>query len=380
MAEITSKKILLVDDDRFMLQLIYKALTREGFICYQAHSVKKAIELLEKITPDIILSDYQMPDMNGFEFREKVMNDNRWKNVPFVFLTSFTNEEVVLQGLDMQVLDYIVKDTPISIVISKLNNIIYNVGKQHEKSIQELRSVAEALNLRSVPVESPQVEGYLIDFWHRSYQNYPGGDFIDFIEIDNEYTFIVLGDVMGKKWGAWFFSFNFLSYIRSAVRLCVFERDFSTASILQKINNVIYMDPVLSDVLSTLSLVMIEHKTGKVLYSGAGDLPLIFYQADVNEYKQINSGGLLLGVLKEGQYDEKELNLKSGDQLILISDGMIDYQGDDGMKTDYQFFFDSISGLIGQLDTVEKIINETFLKENSKEQIDDCSLIFIQKN
>jgi sigma-B regulation protein RsbU (phosphoserine phosphatase) len=68
----------------------------------------------------------------------------------------------------------------------------------------------------------------------------------------------VLGDVMGKKWGAWYFSFGFLSYIRAAVRICISEGNFSTKSILQKINDVVYHDPVVNDVLSSLSLVMLD--------------------------------------------------------------------------------------------------------------------------
>ncbi len=379
MLQATSKKILVVDDDRFMLQVIYKALTRDGFICYQAHTVNKALELLEKITPDIILSDYQMPGKNGFEFREVVLKDNRWKNVPFVFLTSESSEELMMKGLDLRAIDYLIKDTPISVVSSKLSSIVYNISKQHEKSVQELRTAAEALNLRSMPVNAPEVEGFLIDFWHQSYQNYPGGDFIDFITVDKDYTFIVMGDVMGKKWGAWVFSFNFLSYIRSAVRICVYERDFSPANIIQKLNNVIYLDPVLADVLSTLSLIMVEHKTGKVMYSGAGDLPLIHYKALTGTVEKITSAGLIIGVLGEGFFDEKEIKLEKDDQLFMFSDGLIDYEDETGKKSDYNLFLNNISPFFGEDDVMENIINETFLKESSKEQIDDCSLIYIKK-
>src|SRR5690606_38143848 len=162
------------------------------------------------------------------------------------------------------------------------------------------RTAAEALNLRSVPIKPPVVPGYEINFWHQTFQNYPGGDFIDFITTpSSNHIFIVLGDVMGKKWGAWFFSFNFLSYIRSAVRLCVSDGNLSTASILQKINNVIYFDPVLSDVLAAVSLIMLEPKTGKLMYSGAGDLPLIYYEAEIKQYRKVLSSGLLLGMMQD---------------------------------------------------------------------------------
>ncbi len=374
------KKILLLDDEGFILQVISNALRREGFECMMASSVVQAIDILQQETPDIILSDFQMPIINGFEFRKIVLRDKRWRTIPFVFFTSVTDPEHMQKGLDMQVVDYIHKDTPIPMVVSKINNIISNIRRQHEKSIQEIRIAAEALNLRSVPAQTPDIKGFDLRFLYQSFEDCPGGDFIDFIQIDGKYTFVILGDVMGKKWGAWFFSFNFLSYIRSAIRLCVFDGDLSTASIIHKINRVIVLDTVLGDVLSTLSLLMIEHETGKVHYSGAGDLPLVWYKAAEKQCLSVESSGLLLGVLSDGQYDEKIIELNTGDQLIVVSDGLIDFETPEGKKSDYDLFFKKMKIVVGQEDSFDLIKNVTFSTENSKGFVDDCSLIFIEKN
>jgi len=375
------KKILLVDDDRMVLQLFSHALTNEGFQCFPADSVKEAILILANEIPDIILSDYLMPDQDGFDFRKYVLLDKRLKNIPFVFLTSYTDRKLMQQGLDMQAVDYIDKITPVPLVISKLNNILHTISKEHEKSIYEIRAAAEALNLRSVPAEPPRLDGYFLNFLYKSFEDYPGGDFIDFITIDDKYTFIILGDVMGKKWGAWFFSFNFLSYIRSAIRLCVFDENFSTSSILHKINKVILMDPVLSDVLSTLTLLMLEHETGELHYSGAGDLPLVLFSANENELVAVQSAGLLLGVMQDGLYDEKTVTLNKGDQLLVVSDGMIEFsRKDGGKKSDYDLFFSQMKSYLGHENSFNLIKDVTFSAERSKELIDDCSLIFLQKN
>ena len=101
------KKILLLDDEGFILQVISNALRREGFECMMASSVVQAIDILQQETPDIILSDFQMPIINGFEFRKIVLRDKRWRTIPFVFFTSVTDPELMLLGLYMQVVDYI---------------------------------------------------------------------------------------------------------------------------------------------------------------------------------------------------------------------------------------------------------------------------------
>jgi sigma-B regulation protein RsbU (phosphoserine phosphatase) len=372
-------KILLVDDSPLVLLVIGQALEKDGFDSRRAANVAEAMVLLKNEVPDLILSDYQMPGTDGFAFRQSLMAIPEYKNIPFMFLTSVTDHAHMIAGMSMDAIDYIDKDTPITFVISKINNYLNSIRERHEHTIKELSSAAMALNLYSVPQETPRIDGFEIDFWHKSFENYPGGDFIDAITINNRYTFIILGDVMGKKWGAWFFSFGYLSYIRAAVRLCVSEGDVSTKSIMQKINSVIYHDPVVSEVLSTLSLIMIDSEHETLSYTGAGDLPLLYFNRAENLLNRISSSGLLLGISKEGGFDEHLFTMQPGDQLILVTDGLIDKETPAGKKTDLDSFTDEIAKYLGKFNSFESLKNDGFLNQKAIEQIDDCSLIFIQK-
>jgi len=271
----TSKTILIVEDNAFSAKVVQKALELEGYKCVIADDVSAALKVLAHTIPDIILSDYEMPDKNGFEFREELNNDPVLKNIPFIFLTSHTNDELMLKGLRMQAIDYISKETPFPMLISKVNAVLQVVQNQQELSVAELKKASEAINIKSIPQLAPVIPGYEINFWHRPYQNYPGGDFIDFIKVDERRTFIVLGDVMGKKWKAWFFTFGYLSYIRSAIRFSVLNGEYSPAKILQNINQLICMDEALADIFSSLSLLTLDTHKNELRYSGAGDLPLL---------------------------------------------------------------------------------------------------------
>lgn len=372
-------KILLVDDSPLILMVIGQALEKDGFATRRAANVEEAMALLKDEIPDLILSDYQMPGTDGFAFRQSLMAIPEYKNIPFMFLTSVTDHAHMIAGISLDAIDYIDKDTPIGFIISKINNYLNSIRERHEHTIRELSSAAMALNLYSVPQETPRINGFEIDFWHKSFENYPGGDFIDAISINNRYTFIILGDVMGKKWGAWFFSFGYLSYIRAAVRLCVSEGDVSTQSIMQKINLVIYHDPVVSEVLSTLSLIMVDSESETLSYTGAGDLPLLYFSRAEMKLNMISSSGLLLGISKEGGFDEYLFSMQPGDQLILITDGLIDKETATGKKTDLNSFVDEVAKHLGKTDSFAILKNDGFLSEKAKDQIDDCSLIFIQK-
>lgn len=373
------KKILLVDDNQIFLKIMEKAFTKYGFQCYVSESAGEAILLLEtKINPDIILSDYEMPGMNGIEFRRYLIGVPEFNDIPFVFLTSFSNHDLIVAGLDLKAIDYVIKETPVNVIVSKINNILLTIDKQRELTELEIKKAAASLNFKSIPLDAPVIQGYTVNFWHSAFLDIPGGDFIDFIRVNDRYSFIVLGDVMGKKWNAWFFTFGFLSYVRSAIRFAAFNEDYSTVDILNKVNSVICFDNILKDILSSLSLLLIDSETGSLTYSGAGDLPLVHYKQTERQIYTISSSGLLLGLFENGNFNEQKIFLEKGDSLFIFSDGLIDFSDASGKKTDYNTFSNI---LLQNLRNGENFqyIKDTLLDKGLQEQVDDRSLISIYK-
>ncbi|NCD72244.1 fused response regulator/phosphatase [Mucilaginibacter agri] len=374
----TLKKILLVDDNPLFLKMMAKAFNKAGFECVIAHSANEAIRHMATDVPHAILSDYQMPIMNGIEFRKYVLKQPLLKDIPFIFLTDFSDKDLVITGLGLQAIDYVLKDTPVSVIVTKLYNLLNTVSKQRELSEMEVKKAAAALNIRTVPQKAPDIEGYEINFWHQTFQDIPGGDFIDFIPVTDRFNFIILGDVMGKKWMAWFLSFSFLSYIRAAVRFGVSSQEYSPAGILAKVNEIICGDDALKDILATLSLLMVDKETNQITYAGAGDLPVIHYQAKTKKFEQLRCSGLLLGMFADGQYDEKQIDMRSGDQLFIFTDGIIDYATADGAKSDYNLFTAQLEKLTGSSNSFNKV-KQFLIQHPPHTVVDDSSIIHIYK-
>ena len=373
------KTILLVEDNLLFRTIMSSSLRKAGYHCLLATSATEAWKLLISEAPYLIISDYDMPEMNGFDFRQTVLENPRFCDIPFVFLTSFTDNSLILEGLNLNALDYINKETPLPVIISKIGNIIKSLENEHLKSIKELRIAADALNVKSIPSKNPVVAGFKINFWHKGYRGYPGGDFIDFVKVDDRFCFAFLGDIMGKKWKAWFFTFGFLSYIRAAIRFCVLDDDFELDIIVQKINKLVYLDEGLQNILSSLSLLLIDSYTGKVNYTGAGDLPLISYESEKQLAKTMLSSGLLLGLLEEGIYDQQVIEMKTGDQLVIFTDGMIDIPSNGTKKSDYPFFVSKIRPYLGQSESFDLIYANVLESINDGNQMDDASIVFIEK-
>ncbi|MCE7070281.1 fused response regulator/phosphatase [Dyadobacter sp. CY327] len=373
------KKILLVEDNLMFRRVFEASLIKAGYSCVACESGTEALALLAVETPDLILSDYDMPVMNGFDFRQAILLNPKISDIPFVFLTSFTDNSLILQGLSMYAIDFINKETPIPVIISKLGNIIKSLQNEHVRSVRELRVAAETLNVKSIPTHSPVLPGFRVHFWHKGYLGYPGGDFIDFVQADQRFCFAFLGDIMGKKWTAWFFTFGFLSYIRAAIRFCVLDNDLTIDNIVQKINKLICMDESLQNILSSLSLLLLDSETGEVHYTGAGDLPLISFSSETGKPVTVLSSGLLLGLMEEGFYDKQVIKMKTGDQLVIFTDGMIDIPSAGSKKSDYPFFVSKITPYLGEQDSFGKIKTHVLESINDSNQMDDASIIFIEK-
>lgn len=98
-------KLLVVDDDRDICQMLKDYLELAGYVIYTAHTAMEALELLSA-SPDLILLDINMPGMDGIAFCKKVRNHI---NIPILFLTAKIEEQDRVNGLMAGGDDYIIK-------------------------------------------------------------------------------------------------------------------------------------------------------------------------------------------------------------------------------------------------------------------------------
>lgn len=93
------KSILLVDDSQFFRNLLTPFLTTSGFKVTTAETAVEALSMRDRgMTFDLIVSDIEMPEMNGYEFAEVVREDPLWKNTPLIALSSFATAEHIQRG------------------------------------------------------------------------------------------------------------------------------------------------------------------------------------------------------------------------------------------------------------------------------------------
>ncbi len=104
------KKIMIVDDEENLTELIKAIFEQERFEVIVAHSGKECLEKLEKIKPDLILMDMMMPGMTGKETTQKIRENPKTKDLKIAFLTVVRLSEVGKEELKkLKVLDFITK-------------------------------------------------------------------------------------------------------------------------------------------------------------------------------------------------------------------------------------------------------------------------------
>ncbi|MGA1626168.1 MAG: response regulator, partial [Prochlorothrix sp.] len=102
-------KVLVIDDDRTMLAFVTMVLRKEGYALYQAASGEDAIELIETLSPALIVCDWMMPGMTGLEVCHYIKSHPKLASTFFILLTA--REEVAdrIQGLDMGADEFVSK-------------------------------------------------------------------------------------------------------------------------------------------------------------------------------------------------------------------------------------------------------------------------------
>jgi two-component system alkaline phosphatase synthesis response regulator PhoP len=120
----STQKILLVDDEPDILEMIGFNLEREGFEVYTAPNGRKALELARTHLPDLILLDVMMPEMDGMETCRELRDDARLKNTIIAFLTARNEDYSQIAGFDAGADDYISKPIKPRVLVSRVKALL----------------------------------------------------------------------------------------------------------------------------------------------------------------------------------------------------------------------------------------------------------------
>ncbi len=150
-------KILLVDDDRDILEFLSYNLEKEGFKVTLCNNGRTAIQLAENVKPHLILLDVMMPEMDGMESCEKIRKIPGLEQTLIAFLTARGEDYSQIAGFDAGADDYIVKPIKPKVLISRINALLKRVSVTSRDIIEKNEKVT--VNLGELTLDR---EKYLV--------------------------------------------------------------------------------------------------------------------------------------------------------------------------------------------------------------------------
>jgi len=125
-------KILLVDDEPDILEIVGYNLKNEGYLVYTASNGVDALKSAKKITPNLILLDIMMPEMDGIEACEKIRGIKSLENTLIAFLTARNEDYSQVAGFEAGADDYITKPIKPKVLVSKVKSLLRRLKAENQ--------------------------------------------------------------------------------------------------------------------------------------------------------------------------------------------------------------------------------------------------------
>lgn len=123
----TAKRILIVDDEPDLSELLAYNLERAGYTTRVEHNGVKGLETLRSFRPDLLILDIMMPELNGIEVAERMRRDQSLSRIPIIMLTARSGENDELNGLAAGADDYVTKPFSMKVLEARIETVLRRV-------------------------------------------------------------------------------------------------------------------------------------------------------------------------------------------------------------------------------------------------------------
>ena len=244
--------------------------------------------------------------------------------------------------------------------------------QERERIEQELR-VARMIQQTFLPKSAPELGNYQIAAYYRPAREV-GGDFYDFLELEDGRLGLVVGDASGKGIPAAMVMANTRSVLRTSAQ----GGDLAPGQVLAEANEILFPD-IPPNMFVTCFYAILDPKSGSLSYANAGhDLPYLHRNGDAEE---LRARGMPLGLMPGMDYEEKETILEAGEAALLYSDGLVEAHDPKGEM----FGFPRLRALLAEHGE-QRSLGDFLLEElysfvgEGWEQEDDITLLTLRRS
>jgi sigma-B regulation protein RsbU (phosphoserine phosphatase) len=348
-------RVLIVDDSRLQRRILSSSVKRWGFEVHEAASGEEALEICQTVAPDLVLSDWMMPGMNGLEFCDAFRKVTVDRYGYFILLTSKSEKNEVAIGLEAGADDFLTKPVDSNELRARIaagERILRMQRELTEKNrlitdtLDELQRLYDSLD--NDLLEAKKLQQSLIPERHKSFDTgdltlllrssgHVGGDLVGFFPGGEGHLGLYSIDVSGHGISSALMTARLAGYLSASAP----DQNVALArgadgsysflppeQVIEKLNNLI-LEEMETEHYFTLLLADVNLATGHVRMAQAGHPHPAIQRAD-GRIEQDGPGGFPVGLLSGIVFTQFEAQLDPGDRLILLSDGVTECPDENG--------------------------------------------------
>lgn len=320
-------RLLYVEDDEDIRELLVQKLRRVAGEVIIAENGRQGLEFYEKFSPDLVVSDVQMPGMDGLAMSRAIKTINR--GTPIILTTAFNEIDYLLQAIEIGIDGYVIKPIRTELLLEVLNKSAGTLyyKREMERKNRELQQYYDAAErehqmvaeLMERVIRTESLHDPLLHSWICPATNF-SGDLVTARRAPNEDLFIILADATGHGLAA---AMNLLPLARVFYRMV--EKGLSMSAMLREMNGAI-REQSTAERFVTATLVRVDTRNRILEVWNGGNPPAVWLNCDGDVLHLFKSANLALGIVENSMVSicTEAMHWDDDAQLVLFSDGVSD--------------------------------------------------------
>jgi phosphoserine phosphatase RsbU/P len=390
--------ILVVDDTPANLQVLTGMLKGRGYKVRPVPSGKLALAAASKDPPDLILLDINMPDMNGYEVCQRLKSDEMLRTIPVIFISALTDQLDKVKAFATGGVDYITKPFQLEELQARVETHVQlrrlqveleeaniRLGLINDRMSRDLKAAAK-IQASFMPSETTRIPG-LACAWIYQPCDELAGDGLQIIPFGDGKVGLYVLDVSGHGVASALLSVTLSRLLSpptdpSSILTRGAESGnrpeiVSPAEVAAHLNRLFPIDAA-TEQLTTMVYGILDVATGQYRYISAGH-PGPIHLPSGGEPMILQSEGFPIGLTNE-VYEERDVQLATGDRLYIYSDGIPEAMNAAGTEFGSDRLLDAIrAGKSRSLqESVSRLVNEVTEWHGAKKLQDDISILAVE--
>lgn len=339
-------KILIVDDSATIRKLLRFHLKAEPYLLLESSDGLQAVDMCLREQPDLVISDIQMPQLDGYGLCRRLKQDPRTQDIPIIFLSARAETADKIKGLELGAVDYIAKPFDRGEILARIRNqlkirhltrslIAANRQlRQKQRHIDADLEAAAQIQKSLLPVAIPRF-AHVEVAWRFFPCEQVGGDVINIFHLDEEHLSAFVLDVSGHGVPSAMVTVSvcqaLLSKSDSILKRPVSHKPFyelaAPAQVLARLDREFPFERF--EKYFTMVYLVLNIHSGRMRYCNAAHPMPVLLRAD-GRLDLLKAGGTVIGMGSGLPFEDGEIYLRPGDRIFLYTDGIVEYADGEG--------------------------------------------------